>query len=50
MDYVKQVDPPLSTFSNVPFKLLLHDANLEETPARIGQGNPSRNAALCAVA
>ena len=39
-----------SIYFNAPFELLLHDVNLDEAPARIGPGSPSRVAAPCAAA
>jgi hypothetical protein len=42
--------PSLIYFLNVPSRLLLHDVKLDEAPARIGQRNPSRNAAPRAAA
>jgi hypothetical protein len=44
-----QASLPFSIYFNAFFGLLLHDLKLDEAPARIAQGNPSRNAAPCAV-
>ena len=45
-----QAREPSLTYFNVPFRLLLHDVNVDEAPARIRPGNPNRSTAPCAVA